>query len=84
VRDDLARVPYTVKVLLENVLRNCGRGFVTEDDVRYLVTWSPNSGLTEGGAVPAGRVVMQDITGVRASSTRGDARRDERARRDPA
>ncbi len=63
-RDDLPHVPYTVKVLLENVLRNCGRGFVTEGDVRYLATWKPNSGLTEEVPFLPARVVMQDFTGV--------------------
>ncbi|MBY0395164.1 MAG: aconitate hydratase AcnA, partial [Thermoleophilia bacterium] len=64
VRDDLPRVPYTVKVLLENVLRNCGRGFVTEEDVRALAAWRPRSGVA--GEVPflPGRVVLQDFTGV--------------------
>jgi aconitate hydratase len=64
VRDGLDRTPYTIKVLLETVLRNCGRGFVTEDDVRYLAGWTPRSGLT--GEVPflPARVVMQDFTGV--------------------
>ncbi len=64
VREDLARTPYTVKVLLENVLRNVGRGFVTEDDVRALAAWRPNSGsAAEVPFLPA-RVVMQDFTGV--------------------
>ncbi|HEU5455415.1 MAG TPA: aconitate hydratase AcnA, partial [Nocardioides sp.] len=64
VREGLDRTPYTIKVLLETVLRNCGRGFVTEDDVQYLARWKPRSGLT--GEVPflPARVVMQDFTGV--------------------
>jgi aconitate hydratase len=64
VREGLDRTPYTIKVLLETVLRNCGRGFVTEEDVRYLAGWKPRSGLT--GEVPflPARVVMQDFTGV--------------------
>ncbi len=61
---DLARMPYTVKVLLENVLRNCGSEFVGEDDVRALADWAPNSGATiEVPYMPA-RVVLQDFTGV--------------------
>jgi aconitate hydratase len=61
---DLDRMPYTVKVLLENVLRNCGSEFVTEDDVRALATWTPNSGAAiEVPYMPA-RVVLQDFTGV--------------------
>jgi aconitate hydratase len=64
VREDLARTPYTIKVLLESVLRNCGRGFVTEDDVRYLAAWRPRSGLTDEVPFLPARVVMQDFTGV--------------------
>ena len=64
VREDLARTPFTIKVLLESVLRNCGRGFVTEDDVRALAAWRPRADAT--GEVPflPARVVMQDFTGV--------------------
>ena len=64
VREDLARTPYTVKVLLENVLRNVGRGFVTEEDVRSLAAWTPNSGSTAEVPFLPARVVMQDFTGV--------------------
>ena len=61
---DLTRMPYTVKVLLENVLRNCGSEFVSVDDVRALAAWTPNSGSTaEVPYIPA-RVVLQDFTGV--------------------
>ncbi len=61
---DLGRMPYTVKVLLENVLRNAGREFVSEDDVRALVDWRPGSGRRiEVPYLPA-RVVLQDFTGV--------------------
>ncbi len=61
---ELDRLPYTVKVLLENVLRNCGTEFVTEDDVKALIGWKPNSGAeTEVPYMPA-RVVLQDFTGV--------------------
>ena len=64
VRQDLARTPYTIKVLLESVLRNCGRGFVTEEDVRGLAGWRPNSGSTAEVPFLPARVVMQDFTGV--------------------
>ena len=61
---DLSRHPVTIKVLLENVLRNLGRGFVTEDDVRALVSWTPNSGQAIEVPFMPGRVVLQDFTGV--------------------
>ncbi|MGD9695512.1 MAG: aconitate hydratase AcnA [Thermoleophilia bacterium] len=64
IREDLKRTPYTVKVLIENVLRNVGRGFVTEDDVRALAAWTPNSGSTAEVPFLPARVVMQDFTGV--------------------
>ena len=61
---DLGRMPYTVKVLLENVLRNADREFAGEDDVRALVDWRPGSGRRiEVPYLPA-RVVLQDFTGV--------------------
>jgi len=66
VAGDLARVPMTVKVLLENALRNAGRGVVREDDVTALATWEPRSGAeAEVPFLPA-RVLMQDFTGVPA------------------
>jgi aconitate hydratase len=61
---DLARLPVTVRILLENVLRECGRGFVTEDDVRALAAWRPNSGQATEVPFMPGRVVLQDFTGV--------------------
>jgi len=60
----LDRLPYSVRVLLENALRHCGHGLVNEDHVRQLAAWSP---ATAGGGefpfMPA-RVVLQDFTGV--------------------
>ena len=41
---DLSRTPYVVKILIENVLRNAGGEFVSEDDVKALTAWAPNSG----------------------------------------
>ncbi len=61
---DLERLPVTIKVLLENVLRNLGRGFVTEDDVKALTSWRPNSGQAIEVPFTPGRVVLQDFTGV--------------------
>jgi aconitate hydratase len=63
---DLATLPYTVKVLLENVLRHAaiGDGLVSADDVRALAAWDPSaSGEFELPFMP-GRVILQDFTGV--------------------
>ncbi len=61
---DLSRYPVTVRILLENLLRNAGRGFVTEADVTALVDWTPNSGKAIEVPFMPGRVVLQDFTGV--------------------
>ncbi|OPZ79947.1 MAG: Aconitate hydratase [Actinobacteria bacterium ADurb.Bin444] len=61
---ELARLPYAVRVLLENQLRHCGRGHVAEDHVRQLCSWHPDTpGNREFPFMPA-RVVLQDLTGV--------------------
>ncbi len=61
---DLSRTPYVVKVLIENVLRNTGGEFVTEDDVTALAAWTPNSDTGREVPLLPARVVMQDFTGV--------------------
>jgi aconitate hydratase len=60
----LDRLPFSVRVLLENLLRHEGRGVVTEEHVAALAGWSPQPAA--GGEVPfmPARVVLQDFTGV--------------------
>ncbi len=62
--DGSARLPYSLKVLLENVLRNEDGTIVTADQVRAIGAWDP---AAEHGAeiqyTPA-RVLLQDFTGV--------------------
>jgi aconitate hydratase len=59
----LDRLPFTIRVLLENALRHLGRGFVTEEHVRALAGWTPAAAKNEIPFMPA-RVVLQDFTGV--------------------
>ncbi len=59
----LARLPYTLRVFLENVLRNQGRG-ATQEHLDALLRW-PDAGNAEFPYLPA-RVVLQDFTGVPA------------------
>ena len=61
---DIARLPHTVKILLENLLRRTGTRDVTDDDVRALASWPNGSGGTV--AFMPSRVLMQDLTGVPA------------------
>jgi len=66
VSDRLAQLPFTVKVLLENVLRNSVSGTATADDVAALASWRPNSGSDVEIPFMPGRVLLQDFTGVPA------------------
>jgi aconitate hydratase len=60
------RLPFSIRVLLENVLRHCGNGVVTEDHVGALAGWTAeNRDPAEVPFMPA-RVVLQDFTGVPA------------------
>ncbi|MBI5829220.1 MAG: aconitate hydratase, partial [Chloroflexi bacterium] len=62
----LNRLPFSIKILLEAVLRNCDGYLVTEDDVKRLAHWSPSAAAGAGGELPflPARVIMQDFTGV--------------------
>ncbi len=59
----LDRLPFTIRVLLENALRHLGHGFVTEAHVRALAAWTPAAAKGEIPFMPA-RVILQDFTGV--------------------
>jgi aconitate hydratase len=61
----LDRLPVTIRILLENALRHAGDGYVTEDHVRAVASWTPH---TPGADLPfmPSRVVLQDFTGVPA------------------
>ena len=61
---DVFSLPFSIRVMLESLLRNAGGKFVSEDDVEALAGW-PESVGDELAYLPA-RVVMQDFTGVPA------------------
>ncbi|MEM7481413.1 MAG: aconitate hydratase AcnA [Acidobacteriota bacterium] len=62
----MARLPYALKILLENLLRREDGGAVTIDDIKALIAWQPNARpATEIAFMPA-RVLLQDFTGVPA------------------
>jgi aconitate hydratase len=61
---ELERLPFTIRILLESLLRNCDGFAVTEEDVRRLATWNAKApAQVELPFLPA-RVVLQDFTGV--------------------
>ena len=60
----VARLPYSLKILLENLLRREDEGFVKAADIRTLAAWDPKTiGEKEISFMPA-RVLLQDFTGV--------------------
>ena len=60
------RLPFSIRILLESVLRNMDGFKITEEDVKTLAAWSPRSvSEKEIPFVPA-RVLLQDFTGVPA------------------
>ncbi|MDG1875357.1 MAG: aconitate hydratase AcnA [Mariniblastus sp.] len=60
------RLPYSIRVLLESVLRNCDGATVTEEDVNSLATWNASSPAKVEIPYKPARVVLQDFTGVPA------------------
>ncbi len=61
---DIQRLPFTIRILLENILRRCDGDVVTEEHVRSLARWSAaDTGSRELPFMPA-RVLLQDFTGV--------------------
>src|SRR5579875_2045394 len=61
---DLQRLPYSIKILLENLLRNEDGSEVTREQIEAVAKWNPEAEpSTEIAFLPA-RVVLQDFTGV--------------------
>jgi aconitate hydratase len=62
----LSHLPYSIRILLESILRQCSEVEITRQDVINLAGWKPKT--TERPSLPfkPGRVVMQDFTGVPA------------------
>ena len=61
---NIARLPVSIRIVLESVLRNCDGKKVTEEHVRQLANWAPNGERTDEIPFVVARVVLQDFTGV--------------------
>ncbi|MFZ5577351.1 MAG: aconitate hydratase AcnA [Pseudomonadota bacterium] len=61
---DLSRLPVSIRIVLESVLRNCDGKKVTAEHVRQLAAWKPGAARTEEIPFVVARVVLQDFTGV--------------------
>src|SRR5215218_7012455 len=61
---DVARLPFCLKVLLENLLRNEDGVAIRREDIEALASWNAAAEPSEEIAFTPARVVMQDFTGV--------------------
>ncbi len=60
----IERLPFSIRIVLESVLRNCDGKKVTEEHVRQLANWQPNAARTDEIPFVLARIVLQDFTGV--------------------
>jgi aconitate hydratase len=60
----ISRLPVTIRIVLESVLRNCDGKKVTENDVRTLARWNAKRPAEEEIPFVVARIVLQDFTGV--------------------
>jgi aconitate hydratase len=65
-QQDVTRLPYSLKVLLENLLRCEDGKTVTRGDIEALINWDPSAEPSQEIAYRPARVLMQDFTGVPA------------------
>ncbi len=63
---EVSKLPFTIKILLENLLRHVDGKIVTEDDVVALAQWKPQAEKRPDIPYMPARVVLQDFTGVPA------------------
>src|SRR5690349_18749669 len=61
---DLDRLPFSLKILLENLLRREDNAFVHPGDVQALAGWRPGASSAKEISFMPARVLLQDFTGV--------------------
>jgi aconitate hydratase len=61
---NISRLPVSIRIVLESVLRNCDGKKVTEEHVKQLANWNPTGERTDEIPFVVARVVLQDFTGV--------------------
>jgi aconitate hydratase len=60
----VSRLPVSIRIVLESVLRNCDGKRITEAHVRQLAGWQPKAARSEEIPFVVARIVLQDFTGV--------------------
>src|SRR5438105_12588200 len=59
-----SRLPVSIRIVLESVLRNCDGKKVTEEHIKQLASWEPTGTRVDEIPFVVARVVLQDFTGV--------------------
>ncbi|UCH47766.1 MAG: aconitate hydratase AcnA [Betaproteobacteria bacterium] len=60
----ISKLPVSIRIVLESVLRNCDGKKITEEHVKQLASWKPVAKRTEEIPFVVSRIVLQDFTGV--------------------
>ena len=60
----ISRLPVSIRIVLESVLRNCDGRKITEPHVRRLANWQPDAARVDEIPFVVSRIVLQDFTGV--------------------
>ena len=61
---NVKRLPISIRIVLESVLRNCDGKKVVEEHIKELASWQPNAKRTNEIPFVVARIVLQDFTGV--------------------
>ena len=61
---NVKRLPISIRIVLESVLRNCDGKKVTEEHIKQLASWQPTAARTDEIPFVVARIVLQDFTGV--------------------
>ena len=61
---DISKLPISIRIVLESVLRNCDGEKITEKHIKQLAQWKPNGKRTNEIPFVVSRIVLQDFTGV--------------------
>src|SRR5215813_13678141 len=60
----ISRLPVSIRIVLESLLRNLDGRRIKEDDVRALARWEPKGERTDEIPFVVARIILQDFTGV--------------------
>src|SRR5947209_1863587 len=60
----VSKLPVSIRLVLESVLRNCDGKRVSEQNIRALANWKPKAPRTDEIPFVVARIVLQDFTGV--------------------